>query len=198
MLFRSVSQSRYAEFVDQASQKAKEAAANPQPSPEQMKAQAEQQKTAGEIEKTKIEVASRQQEMKHETQMKGLDLQMKRLELNMKMIEAMKPEEEVNPETGEKTQKRNPALESFIAEMSKQNALLERVEGGIRRMNAKRTVQRDPATGRAIGIVTEDVPEEQPVSSNGSERIEDIVGRVEEMIGQRTAPRNIAPGAMNG
>ncbi len=174
------------EFTDQATQQAKAALANPQPSPDEIKAKAEQQKNETEMAKAALEIQSRKQEMAHETRMKEMDYKLKTLELQMKMIEAMAPEEETNPETGEVTKKENPALKQFIEGMAKEQATMNNIERLLKQMNAPKRVERDE-TGRPMRVVTEELPQEEAPAAGGNERLDAIMGMIESKI----APKNI-------
>lgn len=180
------------EYTDQATQMAKQMLANPQPNPEEIKAQAERQKADAEVAKAKDEAATRQMEMQHETKMKGLELRLKELELQMKMIEAMAPEEETDPITGEKTKKENPALKQFIEGMASERDAMQRIEKALAKLNAPVQVIRD-ASGKAIGAKRTEIPEEpvEQVSTGNLDKLAAIAAQIEAKADRASMPMPI-------
>ena len=173
------------EFTDQMTMAAKQAIANPQPSPEQVKAEGEQQKTAAEVEKTKMEVASRAEEMQHEKQIKGMDLQLKMLELAKAMADSGQEE---TGEDGTVTKKANPELKRMVDAITEQNDLLKKVEKGLRQRNAPKRVERDEK-GRPIRVVPEELPEEEPAMPQ--DRMGALLQQVAGQMGEAPGPMNI-------
>lgn len=180
------------EYTDQAAQMAKQMMANPQPNPEEIKAKAEEQKNQMEMAKSQMEIQSRQQEMAHESRMKEMDYKLKQLELQMKMIEAMAPEEETDPVTGEVRKKENPALKQMFEGMAQEQATMQRIEKLLKRATAEKEVVRDE-TGRAIGVRPKEVEEvEEPAGGNG--RLEELLTTVEQAVA-KSGNKSISRGA---
>lgn len=75
------------EYVDQATERAKQMAANPPPDPEAIKAETEKMKAQSEIQRQQLENEGEQQNSLADLEGKKIDLQMRQIELQMKMIE---------------------------------------------------------------------------------------------------------------
>lgn len=174
------------EFSEQMTVQAKQAQANPQPSPDQIKAQAEEKKMQGEMAKTAIETKSRQEEMQHEKTIKNIDVQLKMIELAGKMADASREE---TGEDGQVVNKPNPELKRMVDGILQQNAIMERLEKELKKANAPNRIERDPK-GKAIRVVKEEPQEEAPLQP-GEGRLGELMEMVQGAVANKAQPRNI-------
>jgi hypothetical protein len=174
------------EFSEQMTVQAKAAQANPQPSPDQIKADAEKMRTEADMVKAKDEAQMRKVEMAHEDRMKAADEKMKMLDLAIAMASASQDEQ---GEDGTVTKKANPEIKSMVEGILKQNELMESLQKELKKANAPNRIERDPK-GKAIRVVKEE-PQEEAQLQPGEGRLGELMELVQGAVGKRTAPREI-------
>lgn len=140
------------DFCEKAEQKAKQNAANPQPSPESIKAESERYKADKEVERQKLENDGEAHNNMIDLESKKLDVRMKEMELEMKRIEFhLKVHDAAQPENGEggPSVPMNPHMAlSQLAETAKL------IDLASKRHAAPKRIVRGP-DGKASHIVTD-------------------------------------------
>lgn len=174
------------EYTDQMTMAAKaQAAAPPQPSPEEIKAQSEMARTQADLKGKEMEMVSREKEMAHEDRMKAMDEKLKMLDVAIALAAAGQDE---TGEDGTVTRKANPELKQMVEAITSQNELLAKVEKGLRQRNAPKRVERDEK-GRPVRVVAEEIVDEPQAMPN--DRMGELLSQVAGQMGEAPAPMNI-------